>query len=95
VVHTRCDVTDQRWRDDCVEPFGQNRVRRRCVWWRGRGASDFRGRGRDRRAEAAAKLSEGLLEGCGCQRFEREIEDVAVGAEAFEGPREVGLRRDP
>jgi hypothetical protein len=30
-----------------------------------------------------------------CQRFEREIEDVAVGAEAFEGPREVGLRRNP
>ena len=26
------DVTDQRWRDDCVEPFGQNRARRRCVW---------------------------------------------------------------
>lgn len=62
---------------------------------RGRGTSDFRGRGRGRRAEAAAKLSQRLLEGCGCQRLKRQIEDVAVGAEAFEGPREISLRRDP
>jgi len=62
---------------------------------RGRETSDFRVHGRDRRIEAAAKLSQRLLEGCGCQRFERKIEDVAVGAEAFEGPREVSLRRDP
>ena len=35
--------------------------------------------------------AEGLLEGGRSHRLEREGEDIAVGAEALEGPGEVGL----
>ncbi len=47
-----------------------------------------------RERETCLELSEGFLERCGGQLFEREIEDVAVRAESFEGPGEVSLGRD-
>ena len=37
---------------------------------------------------------ERLLERFGCHLFEPEVEDVAMRAEAVEGPREIGLGRD-
>src|ERR1041384_8848930 len=46
---------------------------------------------RRRSSFAASRV---FLECGGGERLEREVEDVAVGAEAFEGPGEVGLRWD-
>ena len=41
-----------------------------------------------------SRLAEVCLEGGRGERFEREVENVAVGAEALEGPSEVRLRGD-
>jgi hypothetical protein len=45
-------------------------------------------------AARASTSGQGLLERRGRDVLEREIEDGAVGAEAFEGPREVRLDRN-
>jgi hypothetical protein len=56
--------------DACGEPAGLRR-----------GLSGRRGHRPRPWCEAAAQLPERLLEGCGGQRLEREVEDVAVLAE--------------
>jgi hypothetical protein len=41
--------------------------------------------------ESCCRLSERVLEGGGGQRFERQVEDIAMGTESFQGPDEIRL----